>query len=163
MRHFIEMNYNVRFVWHYELNTHKTKRTKAQIFYNQINAIHILPSVFWLWALEIHLNQKLFLKKSACYCRLCRTVRIDCKFLLACLIATANEDCWICISDQSPDNWPLVYPQTIPGNTWVWYKFSGCGAMSIFLEKREQIFKRVHVIIATKVNLCTLWFNYQTY
>lgn len=158
------MNYNVRLVWHYELNTHKTKWTKAQIFYNQINAIHILPSVFWLWALEIHLNQKLFLKKkSACYCRLCRTVRIDCRFLLACLIATANEDCWICISDQSPDNWPLLYPQTIPGNTWVWYKFSGCGAMSIFLEKREQIFKRVHVIIATKVNLCTLWFNYQTY
>lgn len=151
------MNYNVCFVWRYELNTHKTKRTKAQIFYNQINAIH------WLWALEIHLNQKLFLKKNACYCRLCRTVRIDCKFLLACLIATANEDCWICISDQSPDNWPLLYPQTIPGNTWVWYKFSGCGAMSIFLEKREQIFKRVHVIIATKVNLCTLWFNYQAY
>lgn len=125
--------------------------------------MYIFPSVFWLWALEIHLNQKLFLKKNACYCRLCRTVRIDCRFLLACLIATANEDCWICISDQSPDNWPLVYPQTIPGNTWVWYKFSGCGAMSIFLEKREQIFKRVHVIIATKVNLCTLWFNYQTY
>lgn len=126
--------------------------------------MYIFPSVFWLRALEIHLNQKLFLKKkSACYCRLCRTVRIDCRFLLACLIATANEDCWICISDQSPDNWPLVYPQTIPGNTWVWYKFSGCGAMSIFLEKREQIFKRVHVIIATKVNLCTLWFNYQTY
>lgn len=126
--------------------------------------MYIFPSVFWLWALEIHLNQKLFLKKkNACYCRLCRTVRIDCKFLLACLIATANEDCWICISDQSPDNWPLVYPQTIPGNTWVWYKFSGCGAMSIFLKKREQIFKRVHVIIATKVNLCTLWFNYQTY
>lgn len=125
--------------------------------------MYIFPSVFWLWALEIHLNQKLFLKKNACYCRLCRTVRIDCKFLLACLIATANEDCWICISDQSPDNWPLLYPQTIPGNTWVWYKFSGCGAMSIFLEKREQIFKRVHVIIATKVNLCTLWFNYQTY
>lgn len=125
--------------------------------------MYIFPSVFWLWALEIHLNQKLFLKKNACYCRLFRTVRIDCKFLLACLIATANEDCWICISDQSPDNWPLLYPQTIPGNTWVWYKFSGCGAMSIFLEKREQIFKRVHVIIATKVNLCTLWFNYQTY
>lgn len=126
--------------------------------------MYIFPSVFWLWALEIHLNQKLFLKKkSACYCRLSRTVRIDCRFLLACLIATANEDCWICISDQSPDNWPLLYPQTIPGNTWVWYKFSGCGAMSIFLEKREQIFKRVHVIIATKVNLCTLWFNYQTY
>lgn len=125
--------------------------------------MYIFPSVFWLRALEIHLNQKLFLKKNACYCRLCRTVRIDCRFLLACLIATANEDCWICISDQSPDNWPLVYPQTIPGNTWVWYKFSGCGAMSIFLEKREQIFKRVHVIIATKVNLCTLWFNYQTY
>lgn len=125
--------------------------------------MYIFPSVFWLWALEIHLNQKLFLKKNACYCRLCRTVRIDCRFLLACLIATANEDCWICISDQSPDNWPLVYPQTIPGNTWVWYKFSGCGAMSIFLEKREQIFKRVHVIIATKVNLCTLWFNYQAY
>lgn len=125
--------------------------------------MYIFPSVFWLWALEIHLNQKLFLKKNACYCRLCRTVRIDCRFLLACLIATANEDCWICISDQSPDNWPLLYPQTIPGNTWVWYKFSGCGAMSIFLEKREQIFKRVHVIIATKVNLCTLWFNYQTY
>lgn len=126
--------------------------------------MYILPSVFLLRALEIHLNQKLFLKKkSACYCRLCRTVRIDCRFLLACLIATANEDCWICISDQSPDNWPLLYPQTIPGNTWVWYKFSGCGAMSIFLEKREQIFKRVHVIIATKVNLCTLWFNYQTY
>lgn len=125
--------------------------------------MYIFPSVFWLWALEIHLNQKLFLKKNACYCRLCRTVRINCKFLLACLIATANEDCWICISDQSPDNWPLLYPQTIPGNTWVWYKFSGCGAMSIFLEKREQIFKRVHVIIATKVNLCTLWFNYQAY
>lgn len=125
--------------------------------------MYIFPSVFWLWALEIHLNQKLFLKKNACYCRLCRTVRIDCRFLLACLIATANEDCWICISDQSPDNWPLLYPQTIPGNTWVWYKFSGCGAMSIFLEKREQIFKRVHVIIATKVNLWTLWFNYQTY
>lgn len=125
--------------------------------------MYIFPSVFLLWALEIHLNQKLFLKKNACYCRLCRTVRIDCRFLLACLIATANEDCWICISDQSPDNWPLSYPQTIPGNTWVWYKFSGCGAMSIFLEKREQIFKRVHVIIATKVNLCTLWFNYQTY
>lgn len=125
--------------------------------------MYIFPSVFWLWALEIHLNQKLFLKKNACYCRLCRTVRIDCRFLLACLIATANEDCWICISDQSPDNWPLLYPQTIPGNTWVWYKFSGCGAMSIFLEKREQIFKRVHVIIATKVNLCKLWFNYQTY
>lgn len=125
--------------------------------------MYILSSGFSLWALEIHLNQKLFLKKNACYCRLCRTVRIDCRFLLACLIATANEDCWICISDQSPDNWPLVYPQTIPGNTWVWYKFSGCGAMSIFLEKREQIFKRVHVIIATKVNLCTLWFNYQTY
>lgn len=125
--------------------------------------MYIFPSVFWLWALEIHLNQKLFLKKNACYCRLCRTVRIDCRFLLACLIATANEDCWICISDQSPDNWPLLYPQTIPGNTWVWYKFSGCGAMSIFLEKREQIFKRVHVIIATKVNLCTLWFNYQAY
>lgn len=125
--------------------------------------MYILPSVFLLWALEIHFNQKLFLKKNACYCRLCRTVRIDCRFLLACLIATANEDCWICISDQSPDNWPLLYPQTIPGNTWVWYKFSGCGAMSIFLEKREQIFKRVHVIIATKVNLCTLWFNYQTY
>lgn len=125
--------------------------------------MYIFPSVFWLRALEIHLNQKLFLKKNACYCRLCRTVRIDCRFLLACLIATANEDCWICISDQSPDNWPLLYPQTIPGNTWVWYKFSGCGAMSIFLEKREQIFKRVHVIIATKVNLCTLWFNYQAY
>lgn len=125
--------------------------------------MYIFPSVFWLWALEIHLNQKLFLKKNACYCRLCRTVRIDCRFLLACLIATANEDCWICILDQSPDNWPLLYPQTIPGNTWVWYKFSGCGAMSIFLEKREQIFKRVHVIFATKVNLCTLWFNYQTY
>lgn len=128
-----------------------------------MQCMYIFPSVFWLWALEIHLNQKLFLKKNACYCRLCRTVRIDCRFLLACLIATANEDCWICISDQSPDNWPLLYPQTIPGNTWVWYKFSGCGAMSIFLEKREQIFKRVHVIIATKVNLCTLWFNYQAY
>lgn len=143
----------------------KNKRTKAQIFYNQIIAIHVYISICFL-TLGIGNSFKSKTvpeKKNACYCRLCRTVRIDCKFLLACLIATANEDCWICISDQSPDNWPLLYPQTIPGNTWVWYKFSGCGAMSIFLEKREQIFKRVHVIIATKVNLCTLWFNYQTY
>lgn len=62
--------------------------------------MYILLFVFFILGIGNLFKLKIvFEKKNVCYCRLCRIVRIDCKFLLVCLIVIVNEDCWICISD----------------------------------------------------------------